>query len=177
MPRPTCGSTAIAPPPSRSSSPSAITWPKPASARSPRSWKAIRHIRRAAPSPRRGVSRRCCGCGGYWSLQSSLHLNNSAPLVGRTDEGDPPDRARVMVSIGMMQRLADEAAWLRALLRAQFATDVQDVVPLFGGEFSRAFAFTASDQSYVIRLNPFDHAVEAFTKDDYAWRHYASPAL
>jgi hygromycin-B 4-O-kinase len=82
-----------------------------------------------------------------------------------------------MVSIGMMQRLADEAAWLRALLRAQFATDVQDVVPLFGGEFSRAFAFTANGQSYVIRLNPFDHAVEAFTKDDYAWRHFASPAL
>jgi hygromycin-B 4-O-kinase len=77
----------------------------------------------------------------------------------------------------MVQRSGDESVWLRALLRGQFATEIADVLPLTGGEFSRAFAFTADGQPYVIRLNPFDHAVEAFAKDDYAWRHFAAPAL
>lgn len=77
----------------------------------------------------------------------------------------------------MAREMGDDTARLRALLRGQFTSEIEGVTSLFGGEFSRAFAFTAGDQPYVIRLNAFDHAVDAFAKDDYAWRHFASPAL
>ena len=71
----------------------------------------------------------------------------------------------------------DDATRVRALLREQFADEVGDVRPLAGGEFSRAFAFTAGGRAYVVRLNSAAHAAEGFAKDDYAWRHFASPAL
>ena len=72
---------------------------------------------------------------------------------------------------------AGEAARVRALVREQFAGEVADLCPLAGGEFSRAFAFTVDDQAYVVRVSPFAHAAEAFAKDAYAGRHFASPAL
>ena len=61
-----------------------------------------------------------------------------------------------------------DLALVRALLRAQFVIDVADVVPLVGGEFSRAFACTIGEGGYVVRLSAFGHATEAFAKDDYA---------
>lgn len=70
-----------------------------------------------------------------------------------------------------------DAARVRALLRARFAADVAGIRPLAGGEFSRAFAFTSGDRAYVVRLSAFAHAAEAFAKDDYAGRHFASAAL
>jgi hygromycin-B 4-O-kinase len=72
---------------------------------------------------------------------------------------------------------AVDAARVRDLLREQFADDADAVRPLAGGEFSRAFAFTAGGRAYVVRLNAAAHAAEGFAKDDYAWRRFASPAL
>lgn len=63
------------------------------------------------------------------------------------------------------------------LLRQHFAADIGEVQPLGSGEFSRAFAFTSGGHDYVIRLNAAPHAAESFAKDDYAWRHFASPRL
>lgn len=68
-------------------------------------------------------------------------------------------------------------AALRVLLREHFGADVGEPHPLAGGFFSRAFAATATGREYVIRLNTAVHARESFAKDDYAWRHFASPAL
>jgi hygromycin-B 4-O-kinase len=66
---------------------------------------------------------------------------------------------------------------VRALLRARFAMDAADVEPLAGGEFSRAFAFTAGGRAYVLRLSAYPHAAESFAKDEWAGRHFAGPAL
>jgi hygromycin-B 4-O-kinase len=66
---------------------------------------------------------------------------------------------------------------LRALLRERFGADVDNVQALSGGFFSRAYAFTAAGREYVVRLNAEIHAIESFAKDDYAWRHFASPAV
>lgn len=63
------------------------------------------------------------------------------------------------------------------LLHERFGDNVIDIRPLTGGVFSRAFAFVADDRDYVIRLNREVHARQSFAKDDYAWRHFASPAL
>ena len=70
-----------------------------------------------------------------------------------------------------------DATLARDLLREQFADDADDVRPLAGGEFSRAFAFTAGGRAYVVRINAAAHAAEGFAKDDYARRRFASPAL
>ncbi len=71
----------------------------------------------------------------------------------------------------------ETAARVQLLLREQFGGAVEAFEPLAGGEFSRAFAFVAGGRSYVVRFSPYPHAVEAFAKDEYAWRHFASPAL
>ena len=71
----------------------------------------------------------------------------------------------------------DDIARVRAVVRRQFGSVVTDVQPLKGGVFSRAFAFTAGDQGYVVRLSAFAHAAESFAKDDFAARHYSAPAL
>jgi hygromycin-B 4-O-kinase len=71
----------------------------------------------------------------------------------------------------------ETAVRVQTLLRVQFDGTVEALESLAGGEFSRAFAFVAGGQSYVVRYSPHPHAVEAFAKDDYAWRHFASPAL
>ena len=69
------------------------------------------------------------------------------------------------------------AAQVRNLVREQFPDEVEDVRPLTGGEFSRAFAFTAGGRAYVVRLSAAPHAAESFAKDAYAWRHFASQSL
>lgn len=66
---------------------------------------------------------------------------------------------------------------LRLLLRDLFGIDVQDFEPLAGGFFSRAYGFRTGDGAYVIRFHADAHARESFAKDDYAWRHFTSPAL
>lgn len=71
----------------------------------------------------------------------------------------------------------DDLARVRALLADQVGAEVRDVQPLAGGFFSRAFAATAGGKQYVIRLHADVHAAESFAKDDYAWRHFGSPAL
>lgn len=71
----------------------------------------------------------------------------------------------------------DDLSRVQALLRERFAGEIADVLPLAGGEFSRAFAFTVGGRDYVVRLNAHAHAAEAFAKDDYAGGHFASPAL
>lgn len=70
-----------------------------------------------------------------------------------------------------------DAARVRALLREQFAGEVEDMRPLAGGFFSRAYAFTTGGRAYVVRLNSAAHAAEGFAKDAYAWRHFAAPSL
>ncbi len=65
----------------------------------------------------------------------------------------------------------------RTLLRASFAPDAEVARPLYGGFFSRAFAFTAGGQLYVLRLSVAPQAAESFAKDAYAGRHFASSAL
>jgi hygromycin-B 4-O-kinase len=68
-------------------------------------------------------------------------------------------------------------AGLPALLRELFGDRVAGVERLTGGVFSRAFAFSVDERDYVVRVNAAAHAAESFAKDDYAWRHFASPAL
>lgn len=70
-----------------------------------------------------------------------------------------------------------ELTRVRALLMSQGMGAIEKVALLAEGEHSRAFAFTAAGQDYVIRLNSAAHAAESFAKDDYAWRHFASPRL
>jgi hygromycin-B 4-O-kinase len=89
----------------------------------------------------------------------------------RTASRVPIERLSVVV------RGEDDAARVRALLRERFAPDAGELHPLAGGEFSRAFAFTVDGRDYVVRVSTFPHAAEAFAKDDYAWRNFASPAL
>jgi hygromycin-B 4-O-kinase len=68
-------------------------------------------------------------------------------------------------------------ARVRALARAYLPDEAVEVRPLAGGEFSSAFALTSGGRAYVLRVNAAAHAVEAFAKDDYAWRHFAGPDL
>jgi hygromycin-B 4-O-kinase len=70
-----------------------------------------------------------------------------------------------------------DAVLVHALLSEHIGDDVADVYPLAGGFFSRAFAAAAGGREYVARLNAGAHAAESFAKDDYAWRHFASPTL
>ncbi|HEY8741727.1 MAG TPA: aminoglycoside phosphotransferase family protein [Chloroflexota bacterium] len=62
---------------------------------------------------------------------------------------------------------------VRSLLVARFG-GVTDLVALRGGEISQAFAFCAAGQDYIVRFN---RSSAGFTHDQYAWQHYASPAL
>jgi hygromycin-B 4-O-kinase len=68
-------------------------------------------------------------------------------------------------------------ALVRQLLREQVGDGVEDITPLAGGFFSQAFAAAVAGRHYVIRINSEVHAAESFAKDDYAWRHFASPDL
>jgi hygromycin-B 4-O-kinase len=77
----------------------------------------------------------------------------------------------------MVSRPEGDAARVRALLREQLGAEVAHLRPLAGGEFSRAFAFDHDGRGYVARVSAFPHAAEAFAKDEYAGRHFASPAL
>ena len=65
----------------------------------------------------------------------------------------------------------------QTLLRTRFAPDAEVTRPLYGGFFSRAFAFTAGGRDYVLRLSAAPQAVESFAKDAYAGQHFASSAL
>src|SRR4051794_15792440 len=71
----------------------------------------------------------------------------------------------------------DDSARACALLRAQFECEVENIQPLAGGVFSRAFTGTVDDRSYVIRLSTFAHAAESYAKDAYAGEHFSSPSL
>src|SRR5690348_16934905 len=71
----------------------------------------------------------------------------------------------------------DIAVRVRALVREEFGAEIGGFERLFGGEFSRAFGFVANGRAYVVRFSVYPHAVEAFAKDDYAWRRFASAAL
>jgi hygromycin-B 4-O-kinase len=65
----------------------------------------------------------------------------------------------------------------QALLRARFAPDATILRTLYGGFFSRAFAFAASGKEYVLRLSTAPQAAESFAKDAYAGRHFATASL
>ena len=71
----------------------------------------------------------------------------------------------------------DDEARVRALLAEHVAGAVTDLEPFKGGVFSRAFGFRAGGRASVIRVSRAPHAAEAFAKDDYAARHFASPSL
>jgi hygromycin-B 4-O-kinase len=66
---------------------------------------------------------------------------------------------------------------VKRLVRDRLGSEADAITTLTGGFFSQAFAFAAAGRPYVIRLNTEVHAVESFAKDDYAWRHFASPEL
>ena len=70
-----------------------------------------------------------------------------------------------------------DAARVRALLREHLGGVAEGVRRLAGGEFSRAFAAAVGGRRYVVRLSGFEHAGEAFAKDAYAGRRFASPEL
>lgn len=77
----------------------------------------------------------------------------------------------------MVPSSEDDAARARAMLRGHFGGEIAALQPLAGGFFTQAFGFVADGHAYVIRLNALAHAEEWFAKDDYAFRHFASPAL
>jgi hygromycin-B 4-O-kinase len=70
-----------------------------------------------------------------------------------------------------------DAALARALLWEHVGGEPGEAQRLAGGEFSRAFAAAVDGREYVVRISAVEHSGEAFAKDDYAWRHFASPAL
>lgn len=63
------------------------------------------------------------------------------------------------------------------LVRRLFDDGVAEVESLTGGVFSRAYGFTSGGRDYVLRLSAAPHAAEAFAKDDYAARRFASRSL
>ena len=73
--------------------------------------------------------------------------------------------------------MAETEVQVRALLRQHFMSVGVDLRLLAGGEFSRAFAFDADGRPYVIRVSASPHAPEVYAKDEWAFRHFASPAL
>ena len=77
----------------------------------------------------------------------------------------------------MNQSMTVDATWLHAFLRERLAGEPEDVRPLTGGTFSRAFACAVAGRPYVIRLSALPDALEGFAKDDYAGRHFASPSV
>ena len=77
----------------------------------------------------------------------------------------------------MARELNDDLTRVHALLRAHGAGEIADVQRLEGGVFSRAFGVTVDGQPFVVRLSNAAHAAEAFAKDDFAARHFASPIL
>ena len=77
----------------------------------------------------------------------------------------------------MLPRPADDERSLRDLIREHVAGEVTDLERLKGGVFSRAYGFRVDGRPLVVRLSGAPHAAEAFAKDDYAARHFASPAL
>ncbi len=82
--------------------------------------------------------------------------------------------------VGEQQARADEQdgmAHAQAFLRERFASDAEVLRPLYGGFFSRAFAFAAGGRDYVLRLSAAPQAAESFAKDAYAGRHFASSTL
>jgi hygromycin-B 4-O-kinase len=77
----------------------------------------------------------------------------------------------------VQNRRVIDAEGVNALLRERFDGAVGALEPLSGGEFSRAFGFAAGGRAYVVRVSTVGHAAEAFAKDDYAARQFASAAL
>lgn len=77
----------------------------------------------------------------------------------------------------MALTLREAEGRVRALLREHFAAGVGEIYPLAGGEFSRAFAFEAADGAFVVRVSASPHAAEVYAKDEWAFRHFASPGL
>jgi hygromycin-B 4-O-kinase len=110
---------------------------------------------------------------GEWLPPPAPPGRRAAQMRGVVAASGTPPPGRIEVVLAPR----DDTARVRALLRERFAGEIADVLPLAGGEFSRAFAFTAGSRDYVVRLSAHAHAAEAFAKDDYAGRHFASPAL
>ena len=63
------------------------------------------------------------------------------------------------------------------IIRDRVGGDPRSLQPLAGGFFSQAYSFTLEGEDYVLRLNGEPHAEESFAKDEYAGRHFGSPAL
>jgi hygromycin-B 4-O-kinase len=70
-----------------------------------------------------------------------------------------------------------DAAHVLALVHARFAADAHKLERLAGGEFSRAYGFTAKGERYVIRVSPAGFAAYSYAKDAYAADHFASQQL
>lgn len=77
----------------------------------------------------------------------------------------------------MVLTSVDAEASVRLLLTARYGAAVSGLRALAGGEFSGAFAFDTPAGAFVVRVSPSLHAAEMFAKDEWAFRHFASPAL
>ena len=75
-----------------------------------------------------------------------------------------------------IRRENHDLAFLDPVLAEHFDA-VEDVLPLDGGHFSNAYAFSADGRAFVLRINQAAHAAESFSKDEYAGRNFASPGL
>jgi len=71
----------------------------------------------------------------------------------------------------------DDEASVAAVFRLHVSDRIDRMQRLSGGVFSRAFGVHAGGERYVVRLCSFPHAAEAYAKDEYAGRQFASPAL
>ena len=98
------------------------------------------------------------------------------PEQERAADGAAPDDAALREPSSAADR-ASGMARAQTFLRAHFAPDATVVRPLYGGFFSRAFAFTADGRDRVLRLSRAPQAAESFGKDAHAARHFAGPAL
>jgi hygromycin-B 4-O-kinase len=72
----------------------------------------------------------------------------------------------------MPQTIASEE--ILQFLCSVFHPAAEEVRWIAAGWFSQVFSFEAGEDSYIIRLNPYE---EDFQKDVFAWQHFAGPDL
>lgn len=67
-----------------------------------------------------------------------------------------------------------EAGEVLSFLQNQTNSEIHEVMPIAGGEMSKAFLFRSDGKDFVIRLSQYP---ESFQKDKYAYEHFATDEI
>lgn len=89
----------------------------------------------------------------------------------------PTAATQSLYANAMNQAMMVDMIWLHAFLRERLAGQPENVRPLTGGTFSRAFACAVARRHYVARLSALPDALDGFAKDAYAGQHFAASDL